>query len=228
VFTWSCVYWCIGRSQKSVLRFLLNLGPPYFLRQIYHWDLGLTSYGSQLGWLAIKTHPCPRSLFLWSPSTEITGISYHAWHFYIGSGDLSSCLHAWSASTLLTEASSRPCFVSLYWKVNTIYTYDYCLGRFSDFYNLLLVFLFGSIIVLSPLLVVGAGLWLSCLGSSLGGNRSWKRRGKLGGSRNNGNQDMLVCSRFKCSMADALYKEGGRPIPADSCLEPSCRWPHAG
>jgi hypothetical protein len=46
--------------------------------------------------------------------------------------------------------------------------------------------------------------------------QAWEATGaereNLGRSRNNGNQDKLVCSRLKCLMANVLIKEGGGPF----------------
>jgi hypothetical protein len=56
--------------------------------------------------------------------------------------------------------------------------------------------------------------------------RRWKK-GKLGGWERNGAKTMFW-SRLKCLMATALIKGGGEPIPANSSLESSCRWPRAG
>jgi hypothetical protein len=39
------------------------------------------------------------------------------------------------------------------------------------------------------------------------------RQPELKKKRNNGNQDMLVCSRLKCLMANVLIKERGGPFP---------------
>jgi hypothetical protein len=50
-----------------------------------------------------------------------------------------------------------------------------------------------------------------------------KRESRLDGWRNNGNQDMLVCSSLKCLMATALIKGGGEAHSHQFILGPSCR-----
>ena len=58
---------------------------------------------------------------------------------------------------------------------------------------------------------------------------NWKKSGSLAGWEIMESRQ-VVCSRFKCLIADMLYKRGGRPIPTNSSLEPgtSCRWWCAG
>jgi hypothetical protein len=74
--------------------------------------------------------------------------------------------------------------------------------------------------------IVGAGLRLSCLGSSLGGILELKEKRESRQVEKLWNQDKLVCSRFKyLIIKSAFIKRGAHPqsLQVSLCIDKKCQ-----